>query len=148
MKRILFLLAALSFGALTAPLARAVPPPIYFPTSEDWNVNGNGSKGKLHISGVDGIGNILPGSTIYGQPIFGFYDFTSARINFIRVLGPLVPYTLFNPTQQQVFNGYLFADPTTATWYLAGDFTAYQGSGGAAQRITYGWFASAPYTNP
>src|SRR5689334_3330007 len=61
MKHILFLLAALSFGALTAPLARAVTP-LNLPVG-DWTVNGNGFHGVLHISGVDGVGDIQAGST-------------------------------------------------------------------------------------
>ena len=92
MKRILFLLAALSFGALTAPLARAVTP-LNLPVG-DWTVNGNGYQGTLHISGVDCLGVIQPGSTIYGQQIVGFYDSTSARINFIRVLDQVSPLRL------------------------------------------------------
>jgi hypothetical protein len=134
MKRILFLLAALSFGALTAPLAQAVTP-LNLPLG-DWTVDADGFHGVLHISGVDGVGNIQPGSTIFGNPIVGFYDPTSARISFIRVLAA-------NPTSQQVYNGYLFRDTSNPFLFgLAGEFAAYQGGGGVAQRIDYGWFAS------
>jgi len=134
MKRILLLLAALSFGALAAPLARAVTP-LNLPIG-NWTVNANGFHGVLHISGVNGLGVIQPGSTIFGNPIVGFYDSTSARINFIRVLAA-------GPTSQQVYNGYLFRDTSNPFLFeLAGEFTAYQGSGGVAQRIDYGWFGT------
>jgi len=124
----------LSLGILTAPLARAVIP-LNLPVG-NWTVNANGFHGVLHISGVDGVGNIQPGSTIFGNPIVGFYDSTSARINFIRVLGA-------GATSEQVYNGYLFKDTSNPFLLeLAGEFTAYQGSGGVAQRIDYGWFAS------
>jgi hypothetical protein len=132
MKRILCLLAALSFGV--APFAHAVTP-LNLPIG-DWTVNANGFHGVLHISGVDGVGVIQPGSTIFGNPIVGFYDSTSARISFIRVLAA-------NPTSQQVYNGYLFKDTSNPFLFeLAGEFAAYQGGGGVAQRIDYGWFAS------
>ena len=140
MKRILFLLAALWFGALTAPFALAVTP-IPLPAG-DWTVNANGSHGVLHISGVDGVGNILPGSTIFGNQIVGFYDPTSARISFIRVLADF-------PAAEQVYNRYLFKDTLNPLlMVLAGQFAAYQGGGGVAQRIDYGWFATKTFIIP
>jgi hypothetical protein len=131
MKKILSLLVALSVVALTAPLAQAITLPV-----GDWSVNGNGSHGTLHISGIDVAGNIEPGSTIYGNPIVGFYDSTSGRISFIRALGSTAIY-------DQVYNGYIFRDlPNPSLYFLAGDFAAYKGGGGVAQRINYGWYAS------
>jgi hypothetical protein len=133
MKRILSLLAVLSFVALTAPLAQAIGLPV-----GDWSVNANGFHGTLFISGIDVAGNIEPGSTIYGNPIVGFYDSTSGRISFIRPLGSTAIY-------DQVYNGYIYKDITNPSLYfLAGDFAAYQGGGGVALRINYGWYASKP----
>ena len=84
MKHLLSLLVILSFGALAAPVAQAITP-IALPVG-DWSVNANGSHGVLHISGIDAVGNIQAGSTIYGNTIVGFYDSTSGRISFIRVM--------------------------------------------------------------
>jgi len=130
MKRLICILAALSFGALAAPFAQALSLPV-----GDWQVNANGFQGILHITGVNIPGDILPGSTIFGNSIVGFYDATSARINFIRFTG--------NPRAPQIYNGYLFrsiANPSL--WELTGEFSAYKGSGGVAQRIDYGWVAT------
>jgi hypothetical protein len=137
MKRTLCLLAALSFGVLTAPFAQAqaLTPSLPLPVG-DWSVNANGFHGTLHISGVDAAGNIQAGSTILGSPIVGFYDSTSGRINFISVIAAI-------PTSQRIYNGYLFRDiPNPSLYVLAGEFFAYQGTGGVAQRIDYGWTAS------
>jgi hypothetical protein len=129
MKRILSLLAVLSFLALIAPLAQAITLPL-----GNWSVNANGFHGTLFISGIDAAGNIAPGSTIYGNPIVGFYDSTSGRISFIR------GSTAIN---EQVYNGYIYRDiPNPSLYFLAGDFAAYQGGGGVALRINYGWYAS------
>jgi len=128
MKRLICILAALSFGALAAPFAQALSLPV-----GDWQVNANGFQGILHIT-LNG-GDIVPGSTIFGNPIVGFYDATSARINFIMFTG--------NPKAPQIYNGYLFrsiANPSL--WELTGEFSAYKGSGGVAQRIDYGWVAT------
>ena len=128
MKRLICILAALSFGALAAPFAQALSLPV-----GDWQVNANGFQGILHIT-LSG-GDILPGSSIFGNSIVGFYDATSARINFIRLTG--------NPRAPQIYNGYLFrsiANPSL--WELTGEFSAYKGSGGVAQRIDYGWVAT------
>ena len=70
MKRILLLLAALSFGALAAPLARAVTP-LNLPVG-NWTVNANGFHGVLHISGVDGVGVINPDQPFLGTPSLVF----------------------------------------------------------------------------
>jgi hypothetical protein len=130
-KKILSLLAALSVVALTAPLAQAISLPV-----GDWSVNADGYHGTLHISGIDVAGNIQAGSTIYGNPIVGFYDSTAGRISFIRPLGSTAIY-------DQVYNGYLYRDiPNPSLYFLAGDFAAYKGGGGVTQRINYGWYAS------
>ena len=134
MKHLLCLLTILSFGALAAPVAQAITP-IALPVG-DWSVNANGSHGVLHISGIDAAGNIQAGSTIYGNTIVGFYDSTSGRISFIRVMES-------SPTFEQIYNGYLFKDiPNPTLSYLAGSFAAYQGGGGVALRMDYGWYAS------
>jgi hypothetical protein len=131
MKRLICILAALSFGVLAAPFAQALELPV-----GNWQVNANGVHGLLHITGVNILGDILPGSSIFGNSIEGFYDRTSARINFIRLNIP-------NPKGPQIYNGYLFRDiPNPSLWELTGEFSAYKGSGGVAKRIDYGWVAT------
>jgi hypothetical protein len=138
MKRLICILAALSFGALAAPFAQALNLPV-----GDWQVNANGFHGLLRITGVNIVGDILPGSSIFGNRIVGFYDRTSARINFIRI----IPTT--SPTGPQIYNGYLFRDiPNPRLWELTGEFSAYRGSGGVAQRIDYGWVATKVVFTP
>jgi hypothetical protein len=130
MKRLICILA-LSFGALAAPFAQAA---LDLPVGI-WQVNANGFHGQLIISGISIPGDILIGSSIFGNPIVGFYDKTSARINFIRLTG--------NARAPQIYNGYLFRDiPNPSLWELTGEFSAYRGSGGVAQRIDYGWVAT------
>jgi hypothetical protein len=132
LKQSLFLLLALLFfGTLTTPLLAQTPLPL---PSGSWVIIANGISDRLYISGIDGSGNIQTGSTIFGNPITGYYDSTSARINFIRVAGAT--------SAQQIYNGYLFravSDP--ASYFLTGEFSAYQGTGGSAKRFEFGWFA-------
>jgi hypothetical protein len=126
----------LFLGTLTVPFVQAQVP-IALPTG-NWSVVANGFHGTLTITGIGALGNIAAGSTIFGNPIIGFYDSTSANINFIRIIGG-------NPSFHQIYTGYLFRDiPNPARFVLTGDFLAYQGTGGTAKRPRFGWFATKP----
>ena len=142
MKRILCLLAVLSFGIATVPSTQAAPPPPFNLPSGDWSVDANGTHGTLHIQGVDALGNLQAGSTLFNDPISGSYDSTAARISFIRLAGGGPPF-------QQVYTGYLFMDrvilpplPLVRTFVLTGEFQAYGGSGAPAERSVLGWYAT------
>jgi hypothetical protein len=138
MKRLLCLFAALSFGTLTMSFVQAAPPPPFILPTGDWAVDANGSHGTLHIAGVDALGNLQAGSTIFNNPIFGSYDSTAARISFIR-LGD-------GPSFQQIYTGYLFEEPVSIplvfNYVLTGEFQAYAGSGVPAERSVLGWYAT------
>jgi hypothetical protein len=129
---LLYLFAALSFGAFAVPVIQAAPPAPFPLPSGDWAVDADGTKGILHISV---IGGVLQNSTIFSNPIVGSYDSTAARISFIRL----------NTTSihQQVYTAYLFKDPSTGfftTYNLDGEFQAY--SNVPAERSVLGWHAT------
>jgi kumamolisin len=102
-----------------------------------WTINGNGFPGVLAIPSIDPQGNLGAGSTVYGQPIFGFWDDPAQKLTFMRVITPT------DPTTFQVYTGYLMrpqpgsGQPVT----LAGAFEAFQGTGAVAQRSVFGWYA-------
>ena len=98
----------------------------------NWTVNANSVKGTLAVTQIDADGN-LTGSTIYNNEIVGFWDEESRKITFIRVTDKTKPNTF------QIYTGYLMG---TAT--IAGSFEAFQGTGGAAKRNVFGWFATFP----
>ena len=141
MKRILCLLDVLSSGIATVPSTQAAPPPPFNLPSGDWSVDANGTHGTLHIQGVDALGNLQAGSTLFNDPISGSYDSTAARISFIRLAGG-------GPLFQQVYTGYLFREPVTVpfqlfrTYDLTGEFQAYRGSAVPAERSVLGWYAT------
>lgn len=105
-----------------------------------WSVNGNGFEGILNIKSVDKKG-VLTG-TIFNQPIEGFWDDTSKKITFMRIIAADKPSTL------QIYTGYLFQTPNRpapgqdTTFTLTGSFEAFAGTGAVAERILYGWLAS------
>jgi hypothetical protein len=106
--------------------------------SATWRIDGNGYVGPMSIS-VDSNGNVT--GTAYGNSIFGFYDSTSGKITFMRLIGS-------DPTTHQIFTGYLFRDCTSycvapAGFTLAGTFEAFSGTGASAQRSVYGWYAKS-----
>jgi hypothetical protein len=112
-----------------------------------WTINANGFSGSLLINAVDAQGNLSgllkffadqPGETLDGV---GFWDDTSKKITFMRIIDRAKPSTF------QIFTGYLFPDDHTQPaggQKLAGYFEAFSGTGGVAQRVLYGWFASSP----
>jgi hypothetical protein len=128
---LLLLFALLFFGSLTSPLRAQTPIPL--PTG-NWVVIANGYTGRLYISGVDAAGNIQAGSTFFGNPIAGFFDATSAHINFIRVGVDI--------GAEQIYDGYLFRSVTNpSAYFLTGEFLAYRETLGSAKRFQLGWYA-------
>ena len=101
-----------------------------------WNINANGFAGTLFIEGVDPQGNLLPNSTVFGNPIIGFWDDFSQRIMFMRIIASNDPSTF------QIFTGYYMAGQPGIADALAGSFEAFRGTGANAQRVTYGWLGS------
>jgi hypothetical protein len=84
----------------------------------------------------------LTGTYVEGtrtSEVQGFWDEASKKITFVR--------TLDNPSNIQIFTGYLF--DTGATFcqvgdihrMLAGSFEAFSSTGGSAQRSVFGWAA-------
>jgi len=102
----------------------------------NWNINGNGFRGDLVINSVDSAGRIT-GTVYNGQTIIGFWDESSQKITFMRIIEPSDPSTF------QIFTGYLFRNCDTGgcLYTLAGSFEAFAGTGAVAQRTLYGWFA-------
>jgi hypothetical protein len=111
----------------------------------DWNIDGNGFPGVLHISAVSPQGTLT--GTVYGQPILGTWDGAANRIVFMRVINRARPDTF------QIFTGYLFGDRVrpvdiTRTFTLTGSFQAFAGTGASAQVNVFGWFAQQSSGGP
>ena len=104
-----------------------------------WEVNAGGDRGSLQIASVTRQGELR--GTLFGKAIVGFWNDLAQQIMFVRILNPAEPSTT------QLFTGYLFRNPGglrgvgTATYTLAGSFTALAGTGTTAARATYGWYA-------
>jgi hypothetical protein len=109
----------------------------------DWAIDANGFRGTMTISDVDAQGN-LSASLVIDPPrvdqMIGFWDDVGKKITFIRVLNAS------EPSQNQIYTGFYFNNerdqPTDVTHTLTGFFEAFQGTGGVAQRVLYGWFAT------
>jgi hypothetical protein len=70
-----------------------------------WSINANGYTGILLIRGVDGVGNLDAEVTLAGggpNPVTGFWDDTSKKITFIRVVNRN------DPPQNQIYTGFHF----------------------------------------
>jgi len=112
--------------------------------SGDWRINANGFKGILHIAGVDAQGNVTGTLTMSGEPPnqlnnVAYWDDTSKKINFIRVIKATDPSTF------QIYTGFFFPQDHTqpnGPAELTGFFEAFNGTGATAQRVLYGWVAS------
>jgi hypothetical protein len=100
-----------------------------------WNINGNGYGGFMWIEGVDGQGNLLGSSTVYGQPIRGFWDEASGRLTFMRIINAADPSTM------QIYTGYLMPPQDNMQLAIAGTFEAFIGTGATASKPSYGWYA-------
>ena len=104
------------------------------PPSGTWNINQNGTRGKLVLS-FDGSNQLGYPSALDNTQIRGFWDETSQKLIFYRVIngGTGVP-----PTDLQVFTGYQFPGS------LAGSFEAFATAGGSPSRNVFGWYATTP----
>ena len=109
----------------------ALPSPI-----GTWTVNGNGYPGTLVIHSIDAHGN-LAHSTIYDQPIIGFWDDRAQKLTFMRLINHDDPSTF------QIFTGYLMRGVNDGALALAGSFEGFSGTGAVAERVIYGWYATA-----
>lgn len=103
-----------------------------------WELNANGNKGTLEIPNVDSAGRLV-GAKAFGNNIIGFWDEDAKKITFLRSTIPN------DHSADQVFTGYFFASGPeglfAAVSYLTGSFEAFEGGGGTANRVLYGWFA-------
>ena len=110
-----------------------------------WDLNGNGHKGTLEVPSIDSAGRLV-GAMAYGNNIIGFWDDDAKKITFLRPTKPA------DHSADQVFTGYYFTSGPEGQFigmeYLAGSFEAFQGAGGTANRILYGWFAKRGLPNP
>lgn len=109
----------------------------------DWAIDANGFRGTMTIRGVDAAGN-LDASLVIDAPradqMIGFWADVAKKITFIRVLNPQ------DPSANQIYTGFYFNNerdrPTDVTHTLSGFFEAFQGTGGIAERVLYGWVAN------
>ena len=102
-----------------------------------WELNANGYTATLEIPNIDATGRLV-GATAFGNNIIGFWDEEAKKITFLRP-------TKADHAGDQVFTGYYFASgpegPYKLVNYLTGSFEAFEGSGGTANRVLFGWFA-------
>ena len=107
------------------------------PLNVDRQINANGSVHTIRFTSV-ADGNLT--GTIDGSPIFGFWDATSQKVQFMRF------GSTNNITQVQVYTGYLITRVSTSAGskehFLAGSFEAFTGTGASGSRSVFGWFAS------
>jgi hypothetical protein len=107
----------------------------------DWTILADGVQGTLTIRGVDGEGNLDAQLLLAGrpteEPLIGFWDDVSKKITFLRVYAPNAP------SDSQVYTGFYFnVSGTDVTHTLTGFLEAFAGTGGVAQRVLYGWYAT------
>jgi len=100
-----------------------------------WTVNGNGFPGNLVIQSIDTGGNLV-NSSIYDQPIFGFWDDRGQKLTFMRLI------KRDDPTTFQIYTGYLMRGVNDDRYSLAGSFEGFAGTGAYAERVIYGWYAT------
>jgi hypothetical protein len=100
-----------------------------------WNVAANGSVGLLVVANIDPNGAISRGSTLFDDPIVGFWDEPAQKLFFMRT------NSSGNPETYQVFTGYVMTNRSVPTPTIAGSFEAFAGNGGEAQRTSFGWYA-------
>lgn len=109
-----------------------------------WEVNASGDRGPLQLVSVSPQGELR--GTLFGTAIVGFWDERAQQVTFVRVVNPA------DPSTTQLFTGYLFRHPGglrgvgTATYTLAGSFTALAGTGATAAQAAYGWYAQQGVT--
>jgi hypothetical protein len=101
-----------------------------------WLVNANGFTGPGDLNIVSVAANGVLTATLFGSPITGFWDSNSKKITFLRI------QSLTDPKQNQLYTGYIFANPALGgfLYQLTGSFEAL-GVGGSAKRTVFGWRA-------
>jgi len=102
------------------------------PVPSTWTVNANGATGNLVIASKDAQGNVS--GTLFNSTIQGFWDSHQKKITFIRF------GSFSDATQLQVYSGY-FSSAAGNDGVLTGFFEAFAGTGAAAERSTFGWYA-------
>lgn len=118
--------------------------------SQDWGsvtytVLANGLLDTMTLLTIGGA--IVDASQIYGDKITGFLDVAAGRTSFLRITSPNVA------DSYQVYTGYRIK-PRHKNWLAwkvegwAGSFEAFKGTGAAAQRTVYGWYALARFEMP
>jgi hypothetical protein len=99
-----------------------------------WEIDANGTKGKLSIAEIDEHGRIS--GTLFEERITGWWSERARRLSFLRG----------ETDCEQAYEGYawdeLRREGTPRTYYLAGSFETFGGGGGANDRQTFGWFAA------
>jgi hypothetical protein len=134
--RNVFAWRAENFNTQDGGLVAAEPPsPAPFPASFD--IVANGQQGTLTVTSIDAT-NELSG-TLFGKPILGFWNPFERKLTFLWY------GNLADATQMRVYTGYLAGSSTCvveASCRFAGSLEAFSGSGGAAQRNVFGWFAT------
>ncbi len=101
-----------------------------------WLIEANGYSGSIQISSIDPAGRVT--GTLFQNPMSGFWDEAARRLTMIRVIDAADPSTF------QYYTGYLFPNPKTSYYSLAGTFRAYAGAGASANRDEFGWLAEQP----
>jgi hypothetical protein len=96
----------------------------------NWFIDANGFEGVLTVR-TDDAGNILPGSTVFGDPIIGFFNRVQEQIIFLRQSAPE------GPSNVQVYTGVRGPGPDR----LSGQFVAFRGTGGSPEKWLFNWRA-------
>jgi hypothetical protein len=104
-----------------------------------WNFNANGFPGELHISAVDGQGNVrgtlqFRNSSVNTLDGVCVWDEGSQKITFMRVIDNAPP------SEYQVYTGYLFSTDHRLPNGLKQFAGTFEGFGGS--RTVYGWIAN------
>jgi hypothetical protein len=101
-----------------------------------WNINANGFLGTLNVQSVDPAGRLS--GTIFNNPMIGFWNEPSRCLTIIRIPAP------GDPSQMQIYSGYLIQNQGAQSFSLAGSFDAFAGTGGTARRNRFGWMGEEP----
>jgi hypothetical protein len=104
-----------------------------------WEVNAGGDRGPLQLVSVSHQGELR--GTLFGTEIVGLWNDVAQQLIFVRLLNPV------DPSTAPLFTGCRFRTPGglrgvgTATYTVAGSYTALVGTGATASRAVYGWYA-------
>ena len=102
-----------------------------------WLVNANGHSGALNVTSLDGTGKIT-GTMVFGtlvRQIQGFWSASRCQVTFLQASS----LVLAVPGEMQFYTGYAYNYQGLKR--LAGSFVAFAGTGGSAERHTFGWDA-------